>query len=88
MANPTIIYQSRTGITLTDGYYLARNPRNRNVCVISIAQGLVCIHDITRQMNLPDLVQMDSIGYLDIYDQLEPVEQLKNKKKTKKSNEQ
>ena len=71
MKNPAIIYQSRTGINLKDGYYLAKNPRTHTVCVISITQGLVCIHEITKQMNLHNLVQLDSNGFLDIYEELE-----------------
>lgn len=84
MANPQIIYQSRKGIILTDGYFLAKNPRTGNVCVISVTGALVCIHEITKQMSLPDLVNMDAIGYLDIYEQLSPVGFYKPKNKSKK----
>lgn len=84
MNNPQIIYQSKKGITLVDGYYLTRNPRTKMVSFISISKGIAYIHDITRHMSLTDLVHYDSIGYLEIYDSLEQTEVLKHKKKNKK----
>lgn len=88
MANPSIIYQSRKGIILTDGYYLVKNPKTNVVSVISISNGTAFIHDARTPINLQDLVNMDSTGYLEIYDELKPVEQLKNIKKNKKNNQE
>lgn len=84
MTNPQIIYQSKKGITLVDGYYLTRNPRTKMVSFISISKGVAYIHDITRQMNLTDLVHYDSIGQLEVYDSLVQTEVLKEEKKNKK----
>lgn len=87
MANPQVIYQSKKGINLVDGYYLTRNPHTKMVSFISIRKGVVYIHDITRQMGLADLVHYDSAGFLEVYDSLEQTEVLKQKKKNKKDNE-
>lgn len=39
--------------------------------MISISKGMVYIHDITRQMSLNDLANLDSTGYLEIYEELD-----------------
>ena len=80
----TNIHQSRSGISLIEGFYLARNPRTQRVSVISITKGPVYIHDITRQMSLQDLVQMDATGYLEIFESLKLDKREKEKIKNKK----
>lgn len=81
---PVNIYQSRKGITLTEGYFLARNPRTKLVSVISITGDTVLIHDITRQMPLQNFVNMDASGYLEVFDALKRTEIEKEKNKSKK----
>jgi len=83
MNNFSTIYQSRNGIILKDGYYLCKNPRTHIVSVISITKGLVCVHEITKQLSIQNLVQLDSTGFLDIYDELiqkSPKQKVKPKK--------
>lgn len=78
---PKNIYVSRRGITLTDGFYLATNPRTGRIVIISIANGEVYLHDVTRKMNLNDLIYFDSTGYLDISGMLKLIEPKKDKTK-------
>lgn len=80
--NTKTIFQSRKGLTLTDGFFLARNPRTQAINVIAISKGVVYIHDITRKMNLQELVNLDSQGYLEIFEtlKLNELEKKKHKK--------
>ena len=88
MANPQIIYQSKKGITLTEGYYLVRNPRTKVVSIISISKGMVHMHNIVGQpFNLEHLVHYDSTGQLEVYDSLQQTEVLKEKYKKKNKKE-
>lgn len=80
----TSIYQSRRGITLTDGYFLVRNPNTKIVAIISITQGMVSIHNIKSQMNIQNLVNMESIGQLDVFGSLKLIEPEKPTPKNKK----
>lgn len=73
------IHQSRRGITLTDGYFLVRNPHNKTVAIISILKDMVSIHHIKSQMGLQHLVNMDSAGYLDVFAALKTIEPQKTK---------
>ena len=82
--NNQIIYQSKKGITLTDGFYLVRNPRTQAINVISISKGIVYIHDVTRKLNFNELINFDANGQLEIFEKFELVEINKEKKKTKK----
>lgn len=84
---PIQIYQSRKGITLIDGFYLARNPRTHLINVISVAKGRVYIHDIIRQMDLQSLIQMDAIGQIEIFETLKLMEVEKYKNKKNKNDE-
>lgn len=77
------IHQSKKGINLTDGFYLARNPRTQHINVISISKGTVYIHDVTRKMHLDELVNLDSIGYLEVFESLRTSKDIKPKNKTK-----
>lgn len=83
MAN--IIHQTKKGITLTDGFFLVRNPRTHLINVISISKGIVYIHDVTRQMPLQNLIWMDSVGQLEIFETLKLNELEKEKIKKKKN---
>ena len=76
------LHQSRKGITLTDGFFLALNPRTQKVNVISISGDIVYIHDITRKISLEQLVNMDRTNYLDIFESLKltTIPIIKNKK--------
>ena len=82
--NPQTIYQSKKGITLTEGFYLVRNPRTQAINVISISKGVVYIHDPTRQLPLTDLINLDSLGQLEVFEKFQLIEIEKNKKKQKK----
>lgn len=82
--NNQIIYQSKKGITLTDGFYLVRNPRTQAINVISISKGIVYIHDPTRQFKLPDLINLDATGQLEVFEKFQLIEIEKEKKKSKK----
>lgn len=75
------IYQNRRGITFLDGYYLIRNPTNKAVAIISIAQGIVSVHEVKSQMSLQDLINRDTLGYLDVFEALKPMESDKQKPK-------
>lgn len=84
-AQQQTIYQTKKGITLTDGLFLVRNPRTQRINVISISKGIVYIHDVTRQMNLQQLIWMDSVGQLEIFETLKLNELEKEKTKKKKN---
>lgn len=75
------LYQNRRGITFLDGYYLVRNPRTSVIAIISIAQGVVSVHDVKSQMTLQDLINRDSMGNLDVCQALKPIEPEKQKHK-------
>lgn len=81
----TFIYQNKRGITFLDGYYLIRNPINKAVAIISIAQGIVSVHEVKSQMSLQDLINRDTLGYLDVFESLKPIES--DKQKHKKEND-
>ena len=65
-----ILHQSKKGITLVDGFYLAKNPHSEFISVLSIYKGIVYVHDVTRKMNLDELVHFESLGYLEIFQSL------------------
>lgn len=77
---PLNIYQTKRGITLLDGFFLVRNPRTQKINVVSISRGIVYIHDVTRQMALQTLINMDSLGQLDVFEALKQDVLEKNKK--------
>lgn len=81
------IYQNKRGITFLDGYYLIRNPRNKAIAIISIAQGIVSVHEVKSQMSLQDLINRDTLGYLDVFQSLKPMESDKQKQKSKDEND-
>ena len=64
------IHQTKKGINLTNGFYLVLNPKTQKINVISISGEVVYIHDITRKITLEELVNLDRMGYLDIFDEL------------------
>lgn len=78
--NNHTIYVSKKGIRLTDGFHLVQNPKTQKVNVISISKGVVYLHDITRKMNLNDLVAMDSSNQLDVFGSLELINKLAKEK--------
>ena len=84
MENTHTIFQAKNGITLTDGFFLAKNPRTQILSIIRIYKGVVYIHDATRKMSLTDLVSLDSAGFLEIFEELKSKELSKQKSKNKK----
>lgn len=66
----TEFYQTRKGILMKEGFYLATNPRTGKVNVISVSGDEVYIHDVTRKTTLKQLVYLDSVGLLDIFAEL------------------
>lgn len=76
-----LIYQTKKGITLKDGFYLVRNPKTQKINVISISNQTVYLHDVTRHMKLSDLIHYDTIGYFDIFETLQMTEKEKSKQK-------
>lgn len=67
---PLNIYQNRNGINFIDGYYLVRNPKNRMIALLSIAQGIASIHEVKSQMSLQELIARDANGHFDVFDTL------------------
>lgn len=79
----SVIHQSRNGITLLDGFYLAKNPLSQYISVISIYKGVVFVHEVTTKMNMDALVQLDSTGSLEIFEDLKSKKELKEKNNLK-----
>lgn len=77
----TNIYQSRKGINLTDGYFLVKNPKTKIVAIISITQGVVSVHYVKSQMTVQQLIYMESIGQLDVFEALKMTESEKQSPK-------
>lgn len=80
----TRIYQSRRGINLTDGYFLVRNPNTKIVAIISITKEVVSVHYVKSQMSIQQLMHMESIGQLDVFEALKTTESEKLTPKNKK----
>lgn len=84
---PIRIHQSKSGITLLDGFFLIKNPRTEKINVISIANGLVYIHDITRQMAVELLAHMDATGQVEVFNELKMTKTEKQKHKNTKNDD-
>lgn len=78
------IYQSKKGVILTDGYFLVRNPNTKIVAIISIVQGVVSVHHVKSQMNIQQLIYMESMGQLEVFESLKMTESGKHPPKNKK----
>ena len=76
------IHTTQKGIILIDGFYLVKNPRTQKINVISINKNTVYIHDVTRQMTLQQLINLDATGYLEIFESLK-LDELSKKKDEK-----
>lgn len=73
------MYQSRKGVWLKDGFYLAQNAQTKKVNVISVAKNMVYLHDIARKLSLDELTRLDKTGYLDVFAALEMIDPQKKK---------
>lgn len=62
------IYQSRNGINLIDGFYLAKDLRTNQINIISISQNVVSAHYPTTHMSMADFVVKDATGQMQVID--------------------
>lgn len=62
------IYQSRNGINLIDGFYLAKDLRTNQINIISISNNVVSVHYPTTHMAMADFVVKDATGQMQVVD--------------------
>lgn len=76
----SVIYQTKNGITLVDGFYLAKNPDSDLINVISIYKEKVFVHTVSIEMSMEELVHFDSTGFMEVFEELKKKKDLiKNK---------